>query len=183
MMKKKSLLFVGLVFVIFGCRSFDVNNGPNLVPSTPASAPNYWCTWYAQNYWQQRGGEITNFKALNNPNAREELTYDHLFNKKDGWVTNYLPRGRSDYYFLIDHGWQTKEKSERLEGAEPFFSLQLDSRDFPEYSNAKTEEQLRLFNEEVQSYGWRGLGIWVRGELTPELAEKFVTWYESYLCA
>ncbi len=176
MMKKKSLLFVGLVFVIFGCRSFDVNNGPNLVPSTPASAPNYWCTWYAQNYWQQRGGEITNFKALNNPNAREELTYDHLFNKKDGWVTNYLPRGRSDYYFLIDHGWQTKEKSERLEGAEPFFSLQLDSRDFPEYSNAKTEEQLRLFNEEVQSYGWRGLGIWVRGELTPELAEKFVTW-------
>ena len=46
MMKKKSLLFVGLVFVIFGCRSFDVNNGPNLVPSTPASAPNYWCTWY-----------------------------------------------------------------------------------------------------------------------------------------
>ena len=149
---------------------------PNLVPTAPASAANYWCTWYVQNYWQQRGGEITDFQQLNNPNAREELTYAHLFNKKDGWVTNYLPRGRADYYFLIDHGWQTKEKDERIPGAAPFFSLQIDPRDFPEYGNAKPEESLRLFNEEIQSHGWRGLGIWVRGEVSPELAEQFVKW-------
>ena len=169
-------LMVCLLSGLIGCQTGTESKGPNLVPSIPAEAPNYWCTWYAQNYWQQRGGEITDFKMINNPNARDELTYTHLFNKKDGWVTTYLPKGRSDFYFLIDHGWQTKEESERLPGTEPFFSLQLDARDFPEYANAKPEEQLRLFNEEIQSYGWRGLGIWVRGELTPELAETFVSW-------
>lgn len=175
-MKKGIILFSVCFFIAITACQKSVNGGPNLVPSNPATVPNYWCTWYAQNYWQQRGGEITNFKAINNPNAREELTYDHLFNKEDGWVTNYLPRGRADYYFLIDHGWQTKEKNERLAGAEPFFSLQIDTHDFPEYANAKPEEQLRLFNEEIQSNGWKGLGIWVRGELTPELAEQFVKW-------
>ena len=162
--------------IMSSCVGSQKQSGPNLVPDTPATAPNYWCTWYVQNYWQQRDGEIKDFNKINNPNAREELTYDHLFNNKNGWVVDFLPRGRSDYYFLIDHGWQTKEKSERLEGAAPFFSMQLDPRDFPEYANALPEEQLRLFNEEVQSHGWRGLGIWTRGELSPELAEKFVTW-------
>ena len=152
-------------------------DAPNLVPTAPATAANYWCTWYAQNYWQQRGGEITDFKAINNPNAREELTYHHLYNEKEGWVANYLPRGRSDFFFLIDHGWQTKQKSERtVPGAKPFFSLQIDPRDFEEYADAAPEEALRLFNEEIISRGWRGLGIWVRGTVTEEAARTFVKW-------
>ncbi|MDR2919226.1 MAG: hypothetical protein LBV72_07675 [Tannerella sp.] len=180
MMKKefyfdKVLLICIVLFGMFSCTNTAIK-GPNLVPTTPAGAPNYWCTWYAQNYWQQRGGEITDIQMINNPNAREEINYQNLFNKKDGWVTTYLPRGRADYFFLIDHGWQTKEKDERLPGAEPFFSLQIDARDFPEYGNARPEEALRLFNEEIQSYGWKGLGIWVRGEVTAELAEQFVKW-------
>ena len=99
---------------------------PNLVPTKPNESANYWCTWYAQNYWIQRGGEISDFDKITNPAAREELTYDHLFNQEDGWVTNYLKRGRSDWYFLIDHGWQTKEAPERtLPGAKPFFHYKL----------------------------------------------------------
>ena len=31
------------------------DKGPNLVPAQPATAPNYWCTWYAQNYWIGHG--------------------------------------------------------------------------------------------------------------------------------
>lgn len=173
----KHLSFVlFLVLVFWGCTQ---DNEPkiNLVPDEPAVAANYWCTWYAQNYWQQRGGEITNFKAINNPNAREELSYHHLYNEEDGWVTNYLPRGRSDYYFLIDHGWQTKKKDERtVEGAKPFFSLQIDPRDFEEYPEAQPQESLRLFNEEIISKGWRGLGIWVRGTIDEETARTFVEW-------
>ena len=165
-----------ILVLLIGLSACQNSQGPNLVPKTANDSPNYWCTWYAQNYWQQREGEIIDLKKINNPNAREELTYDHLFNNKNGWIKTFLPKGRSDYYFLIDHGWQTKEKSERLEEATPFFSMQLDSRDFPEYANAETKEQLRLFNEEVLSHGWKGLGIWVRGELTPELAETFVEW-------
>lgn len=150
--------------------------GPNLVPTEPSSAPNYWCTWYAQNYWQQRGGEITDFNKINNPNARDELTYNHLFNSTDGWATTYLPLGRSDMYFLIDHGWQTKDASKRISGALPFFSLQIDENDFPEYANTQPEEALRLFNEEIQANGWKGLGIWVRGDIPADAARTFVEW-------
>jgi hypothetical protein len=150
---------------------------PNLVPDTPSSSANYWCTWYAQNYWQQRGGEITDFNAINNPNAREELTYYNLFNSEDGWATTYLPRGRSDWLFLIDHGWQTKESSERtLPGAKPFFSLQMDNIDFPEFASADPKESLRLFNDEIIANGWKGLGIWTRGTIDSLTARTMVEW-------
>lgn len=149
---------------------------PNLVPTEPTTAANYWCTWYAQNYWQQRGGEITDFKAINNPNAREELTYHHLYNKQDGWAATYLPRGRSDFFFLIDHGWQTQDKAERIPGATEFFSLQIDQRDFPEYAHTDPGESLRLFNEDIKRLGWRGLGLWTRGTVTEEAARQMVVW-------
>lgn len=165
----------GLLFLFLaGCTTKP--QGPNLVPLKGATSPNYWCTWYAQNYWIQRGGEIKDLKMINNPNAREQINYHHLFDAEEGWATTYLKHSRKDFYFLIDHGWQTKRKEERVKGASPFFSLQLDTHDFPEYSNARPEEQLRLFNEEIQAQGWRGLGLWVRGEVNPENAEKFVKW-------
>lgn len=149
----------------------------DLVPSAPADAANYWCTWYAQNYWQQRGGEITDFDQINNPNAREEISYDHLFNQSDGWATTYLPRGRSDYFFLIDHGWQTKEETERtVDGGQPFYSLQIDPRDFKEFAHSNPAESLRLFNAAIIQLGWRGLGLWVRGTVTAEAARTFVEW-------
>ena len=171
---KNKILFSAILLCCASCS--PVKQGANLLPQQPSDAPNYWCTWYAQNYWQQRGGEIKNFNKINNPNAREEINYKNVFDSKEGWATTYLPRGREDYYFLIDHGWQTKDASERLPGAAPFFSLQIDAGDFPEYANAKPEEQLRLFNEEIQSQGWKGLGIWVRGNVSKELAETFVKW-------
>lgn len=154
-----------------------VRGAPNLVPDQPAEAANYWCTWYAQNYWQQRPGEITDFSQLNNPNAREEISDHHLFNATDGWATNYLRRGREDFFFLIDHGWQTKEPTERtIEGDADFFSLQIDPRDFPSIAHLPPAAGLRAFNERIKSLGWRGLGLWVRGNVTPEAARTFVEW-------
>ena len=169
-----SILMISLM--LFSCKK-QPETIVNLIPKEPAKSANYWCTWYAQNYWVQRGGEITDLNKITNPAARDELTYNHLYNQKDGWVTNYLPRGRSDWFFLIDHGWQTKEASERtITGAKPFFSLQIDPRDFPEYADAEPQESLRLFNEEIIANGWRGLGIWTRGTIDSTTAHTFVEW-------
>ncbi len=149
----------------------------NLVPSNPASEPNYWCTWYAQNYWQQRGGEITDFSQINNSNAREQLNHSTVYDEQEGWATTYLPKGRSDYYFLIDHGWQTKLANERVvDGSAPFFSLVGDPRDFPPYAGKEPQEYLRLFNEDIKKLGWRGLGIWTRGSPPENAIRAFVMW-------
>ena len=105
--------------------SFTFIEIPNLVPEAPGKSPNYWCTWYAQNYWIGRGEEITDLKRLSNANAREELNEQTVFGSREGWAVNMLPGSRCDYYFLIDHGWQVKDKGKRLQGL-PFFSFQLD---------------------------------------------------------
>ena len=170
------VISLSVLFFMTGCSKKN-NTIVNLVPNVPATSANYWCTWYAQNYWVQRGGELSDINKITNPAAREELTYNHLYNQEDGWVTNYLPNGRSDWFFLIDHGWQTKETSERtIQGAKPFFSLQIDTRDFPEYGDAEPEEALRLFNEEIIANGWRGLGIWTRGTVDSATAHTMVEW-------
>ncbi|HYH56183.1 MAG TPA: hypothetical protein VD772_06190, partial [Anseongella sp.] len=173
---KQAIFLSTFSFVLLSCGG-NPGTTVDLVPEEPATSPNYWCTWYAQNYWVQRGGELTDLNKITNPAAREELSYDHLYNEKDGWVTNYLPRGRDDWYFLIDHGWQTKIASERtIPGAKPFFSLQIDARDFPEYGDAEPKEALRLFNEEIISNGWRGLGLWTRGTIDSATAHTMVEW-------
>jgi len=167
---------VRVLFILSLTCSCVLSEAPNLVPGKPAGAPNYWCTWYAQNYWIQRGGEITDINAINNLNAREELNEETVFNPKDGWASTYLPRGRSDYIFLIDHGWQDKRKEVLLPGATRFFSLQMDFGDFPRFRNGDYAESLRLFNREIKKLGWRGLGLWVRGNVSEKAARRMVEW-------
>ena len=151
-------------------------NENSIVPREPAKSPNYQCTWYAQNYWVGRPGEIPSPGVVTNEASRETLNAHNLLNDEDGWASTYLPRNRSDFYFLIDHGWQTKDETERVPGADVFFSLQVDSVDFPEYAGLPPQEALRRLNQEVVSRGWRGLGLWLRGELTPANAEQFAKW-------
>lgn len=162
--------------VFLTASAVTAGNGPNLVPESPATAPNYWCTWYAQNYWVGRGTDLQSLKGLSNTAAREEVNYDALFNTKDGWATTYLPRGRADYIFLIDHGWQTKKPEERIAGGCDFFNMVADPRDFPPYADLHPRELLKQFNEEVKALGWNSLGLWTRGSVSEEQARTFVEW-------
>ena len=165
---------LGVLSVVFltGC-AFE--KSPDLVPDAPGKCANYWCTWYAQNYWIGRGEEITDLGRLSNSNAREELNEKTVFGKDEGWAVELLPQSRIDYYFLIDHGWQVKDKSKRKTGL-PFFSLQIEEEDFPRYANMEPKEALKKFNEDIKELGWRGLGIWVRGSIDKENAERYVKW-------
>ncbi|WP_419195043.1 hypothetical protein [Novipirellula herctigrandis] len=150
--------------------------GPNLVPPPHDHTANYWCTWYAQNYWIGRGTDLQNLQGVTNQAAREELKEDAIFNEKDGWATNYLKRGREDYLFLIDHGWQTKDASKRIAGGPAFFNLVAQESDFPRYFGLEPKEVLKRFNEDIKALGWNSLGIWTRGDVTIEQARTFVEW-------
>lgn len=154
----------------------EVAKSPNLVPEKPAAySPHYWCTWYVQNYWQQRGGEITDFGKLTNLGAQQEMNHHNIFNQKDGWA-HYMKRGREDLTFLIDHGWQPVEGDwDKLPGR-TYFNFRADPEDFPSYAELEPEEQMKTFNEELQALGWRGLGIWVRGQVSMAEMETFTKW-------
>ena len=149
---------------------------PRLVPEAPSLAPNYWCTWYAQNYWIGRGSDLKSLKGVTNAAARDELNEHTLFNPKDGWATTYLPNSRQDYIFLIDHGWQTKDPSKRIAGGPAFFNLVAEEEDFPRYAGLEPGELLKRFNEDIKAEGWNSLGIWTRGNITPDQARTFVEW-------
>ena len=59
--------------VLLSGSAFANQKGPSLVPEKPAAAPNYWCTWYAQNYWIGRGTDLQTLKGVTNQAARDEL--------------------------------------------------------------------------------------------------------------
>ena len=173
MISKLIKLASGALFMAGAAFAAD---SPNLVPDKPAEySPHYWCTWYVQNYWQQRGGEITDFGKLTNLGAQQEMSHHNIFNEKDGWA-HYMKRGREDLTFLIDHGWQPVEGDwDKLPGR-PYFNFRADPKDFPSYAGMEPQEQMKTFNEELQALGWRGLGIWVRGQVSLAEMETFTKW-------
>ena len=173
MISKLIKLASGALFMTGAAFAAD---SPNLVPDKPAAySPHYWCTWYVQNYWQQRGGEITDFNKLTNLGAQQEMNHHNIFNQKDGWA-HYMKRGREDLTFLIDHGWQPVEGDwDKLPGR-PYFNFRADAKDFPSYAGMEPQEQMKTFNEELKALGWRGLGIWVRGQVSLAEMETFTKW-------
>ncbi len=169
-------LVFGIVFVTLMFTMSCALHGPNLVPDEPSAAPNYWCTWYWQNYLIRQGVPIDSpadfdpHAHLSNPAAREELTWGSILGE-NGMARVLLPESRGDYYFLIDHGWQDTSIKQNT-----FFTLIMDTRDFPAYAGLEPKERIKRLNDELKDLGWRGLGLWVRGTPSEADTRKFVEW-------
>lgn len=145
----------------------------SLVPTGTGTAPNYWCTWYWQNYLINKGQDVTNPDAatvFTNEAAREEMNEENIFGEQ-GMAVVMLPKTRSDYYFLIDHGWQDK----RIR-VNTFFTLIMDSLDFPRYAHLAPRDRIKQMNTDIKALGWKGLGLWVRGDPSEKEMRKFVEW-------
>ncbi|WP_116106087.1 hypothetical protein [Lewinella sp. IMCC34191] len=160
-----------IVIIFLSCAS----NGymQSLVPDQVSEAPNYWCTWYWQNYLIRGGQEVTDPDAATiytNEAAREEMNEESIFGE-GGMARVMLPRTRSDFYFVIDHGWQNKRIEENT-----FFTLITDTLDFPSYAHLEPREQLKQMNADMKALGWKGLGLWVRGNPSEEEMRKCVEW-------
>ena len=169
-MKTKITLAL-IAFILFGCTPKDEEL--NLVPSEVSQAPNYWCTWYWQNYLILKGQEVKNPDArtvYTNPAAREQMTEETIFGEQ-GMAAILLPKTRSDYYFVIDHGWQDKSIPENT-----FFTLIMDTFDFPKYAQLEPKERIKHMNSDIKALGWKGLGLWVRGSPSAAQMRKFIEW-------
>lgn len=147
----------------------------NLVPNNINNAPNYWCTWYWQNYLINKGQDVTNpdtQSIFSNSAAREEMNEENIFGK-NGMANIILPKTRGDYYFVIDHGWQDKSIDKNT-----FFTLVMDTLDFPKYSKLEPKERIKQMNVRIKSLGWKGLGLWVRGNPSEKEMTKLIEWSE-----
>ncbi len=165
-------ILLGLTFFLFlSCT--HKKDQINLVPEKPGTAPNYWCTWYWQNYLILKGQPVINpdpRTVYTNQAAREEMNEETIFGEH-GMARIMLPETRSDYYFLIDHGWQNKRIKK-----ETFFTMILDTLDFPGYAHLEPKDRIRQMNQDIKALGWKGLGLWFRGNPGEENMHKFVNW-------
>lgn len=171
----KLILSLGLMgFLLRQCSLADQET--NLIPEKPGTAANYWCTWYWQNYLIKQGEPVVNpdpVTVYSNQAARDQLTEETVFGQQ-GMAVTMLPHTRSDYYFLIDHGWQDKNIAEQT-----FFTLIMDTLDFPRYAGLEPMDRIRQMNLDIKTLGWRGLGLWVRGNPDSTDLIRFVEWSQQ----
>jgi hypothetical protein len=126
----------------------------NLIPAQPGKAPNYWCTWAAQNYMYGHHLPKLDPSLLEGDSgsalARDAIGEHQLFGV-DGWAKSFYPQARSDVYLLLDDGWETGGTA----------TFELDPKKFPSFSGTPVE-RLAALNRMARQEQWRGIALWCR---------------------
>ena len=134
----------------------------DLVPKTPATAPNYYCTWATQNYVFGQGAASLDPALLEGGagswRADQAFTEDQVFGPH-GWAKTFYPKVRGDLFFLMDDGYYVGDRN----------SMLLDTKKFPSFDGAPPTRLKRL-DQALRKQGWRALALWTRG--TPNTPEK-----------
>jgi hypothetical protein len=134
--------------------SRQIQAGHNLVPEGSSGAPNYWCTWSAQNYMYGHNLQKLDPKVLEGNSgsklAHDALTETVLFGER-GWVADFFPKIRNDLFFLLDDGWQARGTA----------TFELDAVKFPTFQGSFAD-RLKGLNHAIVGAGWRGTALWCR---------------------
>ena len=118
----------------------------NLIPDQPCAAPNYFCTWAAQNFAQEK-----------ETSARDHLTERLVFDRP-GWISNYYQAIRGDLFVVFDDGWDVPLSADGSQERWVFGSLELNEKRFPSCAG-NPARRLRKLNDKVRGAGWRGAGL------------------------
>lgn len=141
---------------------------PNLVPATRSVAPNYWCTWAAQNYLYGQEGQTFDVNQLEGPKGgalARMLLNEHVVLGPKGWSKSFHARVRGELFLLLDDGWEEGDTA----------SFQLDRAKFPSF-DGPAQARLRALNDAVQVDGWRALALWCRNPPGDDGDEQRVDW-------
>ena len=141
-------------YELFGRATALEKTGESLIPESPVEAPNYWCTWAAQNYMYGHNLAKLDPRILEGDSgsrlAHDAMTEDILFGK-NGWAAAFFPKIRKDVFLLLDDGWQVGGTA----------TFELDSRKFPSFTGSSSE-RLKKLNHAVEQAGWRSTALWCR---------------------
>lgn len=127
---------------------------PSLVPDTPSTAPDYFCTWNLQ-------GFVSNYSGSNA--QADAMTEANLFGTgpNQNWVKMF-PDARTDLILVLDDTWDIPLAARDGDGRghPKRGSLELDTQRFPSYTGTPAERFAKL-NRYVRAHGWRSVGLWV----------------------
>ncbi len=127
---------------------------PSLVPAQPSTAPNYWCTWAAQNYMYGHHLPSIDPRILegdSGANLAHDAMRESILFGEHGWAETFYSRIRPDMFFLLDDGWQSGGSS----------TFVLDTAKFPRFQGSP-RDRLAALNRAIGEAGWRGAALWCR---------------------
>jgi len=123
---------------------------PSLVPDTPGTAPDYFCTWNVQGFACGYSGAS---------DQADMMVEASLFGKgpNQNWL-EFFPDARGDLIFLLDDAFDFPLGGGHNHPARG--SMELDDARFPSYKGIPAQ-RLAALNRDVRARGWRSLGLWV----------------------
>jgi hypothetical protein len=152
-------------------RPAAASGAASLIPAQPSPAPNYWCTWAAQNYMY--GHDLPSvdphiLEGDSGSNLAHDAMRESLLFGDGGWAGTFYPRIRGDLYLLLDDGWQTGGSS----------TFVLDTAKFPRFPGSP-RDRLAALNQAIASAGWRGAALWCRNTPGGDTARDLVARSQS----
>jgi len=122
----------------------------SLVPDTPSTVPDYFCTWNVQGFACSYSG----------PSDQADMMVEaNLFGRgaNQNWL-GFYPAVRSDLTFLLDDAFDFPLGGGHNHPARG--SIELDAGRFPSYLGTPAERLAKL-TKDVKARGWRDLGLWI----------------------
>jgi hypothetical protein len=121
-----------------------------LVPDTPSTVPDYFCTWNVQGF------------ACSYTNASDQadrMVEASLFGAgpNQNWL-GFYPAIRADLTFLLDDAFDFPLGGGHNDPRRG--SIELDSARFPSYKGTPAERLAQL-SRDVKAKGWRDCGLWI----------------------
>jgi len=151
-----------------GAPQHNTERRDSLIPTQPGRAPNYWCTWAAQNYMYGHHLSELDPSILEGDSgsalARNAIGEHQLFGT-DGWAKLFYPQVRNDVYLLLDDGWETGGNA----------TFELDPKKFPSFSGTPVE-RLAALNRKARQEQWRGIALWCRNPPGGDTDRRLEDW-------
>jgi hypothetical protein len=151
-----------------GAPPHNTERRDSLIPTQPGRAPNYWCTWAAQNYMYGHHLSELDPSVLESDSgsalARNAIDEHQLFGA-DGWAKLFYPQVRNDAYLLLDDGWEAGGTA----------TFELDPKKFPSFSGTPAE-RLAALNRKARQEQWRGIALWCRNPPGGEEDRRLEDW-------
>jgi hypothetical protein len=130
--------------------SFLQGGEPSLVPDSPSTVPDYYCTWSAQGY----------LCAWSDPYLQADMMVEkQVFGEgANQGLAGLFPEIHQDIYLVLDDTWDIPLGKNRSYPGRGCFVL--DTERFPSCTGTPAQ-RLEKLSRDIRARGWKGVGLWI----------------------